>query len=373
MLFFLLLPIALFSKEPTVCLNMIVKNEADVICNCLKSVKPYIDTWVIVDTGSTDGTQELIKNEMKDMPGHLYERPWIDFAHNRNEAMQLAQNKADYYLFIDADETLDIQDDSELLHLSDQFYTITVITEDAVGCRILLAKTDVEWEWRGVIHETLYCNEKQSSTDLKKVRLNALSLLGARTKDPNKYKKDIAFIQSAIQKDPSNTRLHFYLATTYETDEQYDQAYMAYSKCSRLDVERDIEFFCLYRMAAMRECLHHKKEDIIKAYWRAYYCDPGRYEPLYHIAKYYFDDDNILLSYILCQRALLHREEYKPPLSIRSVGEYELDLLTALCEIGMKFDSSVERLEQLLKKTLLPEETIDVIERALVLAHKETG
>ena len=45
---------------------MIVKNESKVIERCLGSVKDFINYWVIVDTGSTDGTQQIIKNFMKD-------------------------------------------------------------------------------------------------------------------------------------------------------------------------------------------------------------------------------------------------------------------------------------------------------------------
>jgi len=56
-------------------LNMIVKNEAQVIARCLTSVRPIIDYWVIVDTGSTDGTQETIRTLTGDLPGELHERP----------------------------------------------------------------------------------------------------------------------------------------------------------------------------------------------------------------------------------------------------------------------------------------------------------
>jgi Glycosyl transferase family 2. len=77
----------------TVCLNMIVKNEIHVIRRCLSAVKEFIDYWVIVDTGSTDGTQEAIREFMKDSPGELHERPWCNFAHNRNEALDLARKR----------------------------------------------------------------------------------------------------------------------------------------------------------------------------------------------------------------------------------------------------------------------------------------
>ena len=42
----------------TVCLAMIVKDEEGVIQRCLHSVRGLIDTWVICDTGSVDGTQD---------------------------------------------------------------------------------------------------------------------------------------------------------------------------------------------------------------------------------------------------------------------------------------------------------------------------
>ena len=70
-----------------ICLNMIVKNEANVIRRCLDSIHPFIDYWVIVDTGSSDGTQDIIRATLASIPGDLHQRPWRDFAHNRNEAL----------------------------------------------------------------------------------------------------------------------------------------------------------------------------------------------------------------------------------------------------------------------------------------------
>src|SRR3954452_20956269 len=52
----------------TVGLNMIVKDEAAVIARCIASVRPLIDSWAIVDTGSSDGPQEIVRELLADLP-----------------------------------------------------------------------------------------------------------------------------------------------------------------------------------------------------------------------------------------------------------------------------------------------------------------
>src|SRR5580692_8922269 len=92
----------------SIALNMIVRNEAHVIERCLASVLPVIDSWCIVDTGSTDGTQLVIKRffDQHRKPGALHQSVWRDFGTNRSEAITLAEPLADYLLAIDADDLL---------------------------------------------------------------------------------------------------------------------------------------------------------------------------------------------------------------------------------------------------------------------------
>jgi glycosyltransferase involved in cell wall biosynthesis len=74
----------------SLCLCMIVKDEAHTIERCLDSCRELIDYWVICDTGSTDGTQAQIRDVLADIPGELHEHEWIDFAHNRSRLLALA-------------------------------------------------------------------------------------------------------------------------------------------------------------------------------------------------------------------------------------------------------------------------------------------
>ena len=120
------------TEKPTIGLCMIVRDEAEVIGRCLDSVDGLIDAWTICDTGSVDGTPELIEERLSGLPGTLHRTEWRDFGHNRTELMTLARGTADYLLLIDADMTVSWQgplpeldaDAYELRHESDPAYWI---------------------------------------------------------------------------------------------------------------------------------------------------------------------------------------------------------------------------------------------------------
>lgn len=89
-----------------VCLSIITRNNASGIGRCLISVKPWIDSWIIVDAESTDGTPEIIQQTLEGIPGELHSCAWVGDVYNLNVALQLAKNKADYLLFMDPDDEL---------------------------------------------------------------------------------------------------------------------------------------------------------------------------------------------------------------------------------------------------------------------------
>jgi len=83
-------------------LCMIVRDEEAQIEKSLESVKDIVDEIIVVDTGSSDRTKEIIRG----FGGRIIEAIWED---NFSKAKNLALEKAtgDYILFMDADEYID--------------------------------------------------------------------------------------------------------------------------------------------------------------------------------------------------------------------------------------------------------------------------
>ncbi|MGC1890073.1 MAG: glycosyltransferase, partial [Stellaceae bacterium] len=81
----------------TIGLCMIVKDEAELIRRCLASALPLVDYILVVDTGSTDGTQQVVRDFIDEhgVRGQVIDEPWRDFAYNRSFALQRLREVAD--------------------------------------------------------------------------------------------------------------------------------------------------------------------------------------------------------------------------------------------------------------------------------------
>lgn len=282
--------------KQTICLNMIVKDESKVITRCLSSVKPLIDYWVIVDTGSTDGTQDIIKEFMKDIPGELHERPWINFGHNRNEALQLAKNKADYIFFIDADEVLNIAKDFSKPKFNKDLYYIVSEYAGTNYCRVQLVKNALDWQWEGVLHETLSCPDIKMREVLKGVT-NIVNTDGARSADPQKYHKDAMVLEAALKEEPNNSRYMFYLAQSYRDAKEYEKALEAYKKRIAMGGWNQEVFHSKLQVAHLHRILKAPPDMVIASYEEAHHYRPSRVEPLYYLSEYYRSLGNPEKSY----------------------------------------------------------------------------
>ena len=292
------------SKKKTICLNMIVKDESGIITRCLASTLPIIDYWVIVDTGSTDGTQDIIRNYMKEhnIAGELHERPWVNFAHNRNEALDLAKGKADYLLLIDADEYFDYASDFQLPSLEKDFYYITVHLAGTAFSRIELLNNALDWKYAGVLHEALDPGNRSFEV-LEKIR-NISTRDGARSRDPKKYEKDAEILTKALEHDPGSSRNMFYLARSYHDAGQLDKALEHYEKRTKMIGWAEETFWAYLQIAVLQDALNMPTEMVINSYKRAFQERPSRVEPLYYLSQYYHRQKNYEAAYEVIRLAL---------------------------------------------------------------------
>ena len=345
------------SKPKRVCLNMIVKDESHVIIRCLESVKDSIDYWVIVDTGSTDGTQKIIQNYLKDIPGELHQRPWVDFAHNRNEALSRAKGKGDYLLFIDADEQLSFTNPLDKSKLDKDYYLAAVKQSNSSYQRILLINNRLSWKWKGVLHEMLDSEEAQTSYVLDNVVTLSSTLDGNRSRDPQKYKKDAEVLEKALLSEPENARYVYFLAQSYLSAKEFIKALENFEKRACMGGWDQEVFFSLYRSGMLREYLNKPSETIIQRYSQAYQIRPCRAEPLYRLACYFNRQGNPVLGYAVAQLGItipnphdiVHTEDWI----------YEYGMLSIYADTASALNKTTETkeaYEKLLKEPNLPQE-----------------
>ena len=82
-------------------LSMIVRDEAERLATCLRSVQGFVDEMVVVDTGSSDDTVAIAEG----LGATVHRIDWPgDFAPARNQALQWVSG--DWVLVLDADEQL---------------------------------------------------------------------------------------------------------------------------------------------------------------------------------------------------------------------------------------------------------------------------
>jgi glycosyltransferase involved in cell wall biosynthesis len=213
------------AHPPTLCLCMIVKNEAKVIRRALESVLPHIDHWVICDTGSTDGTPGIIRSMLKDIPGELHHTAWKNFGYNRTEVISLAKGKSDYVLVMDADMVLNVKAPFRQ-KLEHDFYEIRY--EGPMDyCQPMLVSSRHNWRYVGVTHEYIVADTAGPWDFLPEISLSHFGDGGSRS---DKFERDIKLLTQGLLDEPDNERYMFYLAQSYRDLGQYAQALEWYSK-----------------------------------------------------------------------------------------------------------------------------------------------
>ena len=272
---------------PTICLNMIVKNESKIITRLLQSVLPVIDTFCICDTGSTDNTKEIIEKffEKHNILGKVIFKEFVNFGYNRTYALEQAKDMADYLLFLDADMILKIgpkfdknkftKDVYSIYQGNDNFrYANTRITSTKIGVKVV-----------SPTHE-YYDIQNEASKESLDSDILFINDIGDGGSKENKFKRDIELLLKGIEEEPNNVRYYFYLANSYFDTKDYTNAIIYYKK--RISLGQWVEeiFYSWYRLGFCYERIMDS-ENMLMCWLSAYQALPKRAESLYEIIKWY--------------------------------------------------------------------------------------
>jgi tetratricopeptide (TPR) repeat protein len=279
-----------------------VKNEAHVVERALRSAKPLVDAWLVVDTGSTDGTRTVVERAMEGLPGKVVDRPWKNFGANRTETLELARELGDYALVLDADDTFDYPDGARWPELDLPGYLLTVRDAGVNYHRLHLLRLDADWRYVGVVHEYAHSDTAGQPgivTGIEYVR----HYDGARWKDPGKYLKDAGVLAKALAEDPGNARTVFYLAQSYRDAGVLEEALKYFRQRVTMGGFPEEVYVAQLWAARIRSKLGAPKEEIWTEFLRAYQLRPTRHEALVDLAEACRKTEDYGLAHMFACRA----------------------------------------------------------------------
>ncbi len=126
---------------------IICRNEAHIIGRTIAAALRFTDDVVVVDSGSTDGTQAIVEAA----GARLLETAWDGYGKNKNKGVAIAKN--DWILSVDADEIADetLANEISTLELED------IRTMGNIRFRVFLGNKRIRYgEWSGDAHIRLY-------------------------------------------------------------------------------------------------------------------------------------------------------------------------------------------------------------------------
>ena len=218
---------------------MILKNEAHTIARTLSSVKPHVDRWLVLDTGSTDGTPDVVRRAMEGVEGEVHTGPFVDFATTRNRSLELCGTQTEFILWLDADDEISGGEALRKFLASEkrsrapdrEAYYVRVEAGVAFdSARVLRARA--AWRFRGVVHEVLSHPETAGppAHRIPGVLVRHIAGQDAVARSQKRWERDVGLLSRALEEDPSNARTAFYLGQTLRWLARDEEAIVAFRR-----------------------------------------------------------------------------------------------------------------------------------------------
>lgn len=319
--------------RPLLTLCMMVKDEAHTIARTLRSAKPHVDRWCILDTGSTDATCGIVLSEMREIPGTLLRGGFVDFARTRNRLLEEAINPAlggavsEFLLLLDADDILEggealrafLREMARQYPANERLAHVCTPCiacgghngKHELGCALIaeqaqreafylsmrqgscawqsarVVRADAGWRYVGAVHELLCHPERPApSITIPGVRILHDPPPVSQDRSVARWHRDLVLLEKDIDADPTNARAVYYYALTLMRLGRRTKAIEAFERRLTLGGFWQERYDSAYERARlMGDALD--RAGFVHGMLEAHAIDPRRAEPLAALARHY--------------------------------------------------------------------------------------
>ncbi|MCX5923406.1 MAG: hypothetical protein NTU89_02450 [Candidatus Dependentiae bacterium] len=308
------LPEPVPGQKPLLVVLIMVKNEQAVM---EKTLQPFFQAglqhYVILDTGSTDGTVKLTRQLFKKYNisnGHVIEKPFVSFAVSRNYAIRSAEHifpGAKFFLMIDAEwyfnnvnGLLDFCEKNKN-NESDAFFIKRVIKQYSSSDIVSwLFRAHAGVKFFGAVHECI--NKKADIMLPEDVFIVYDPSDYGKGKTSERLHRDVNLLLKEHEENPRNLRTFFYLGQTYSCLKDYKKAIYWYSKrCTNIRYDEE-NYMAHYRLGLLYG-LSKMWPEAISYFCRATYIIPSRIDALASMAQHFAENKNYDCAFLLAKKA----------------------------------------------------------------------
>lgn len=363
-------------------LTQIMKNESHVAERMLNSIKNFVDGIVVVDTGSTDNSIEIVESWGKDngIETHVISRQFDNFENSRNHSIEKAReiflSKNDghtyYGVWLDFDEQLIVHPNFNKEKCNKDLYMFNTSIGAMKYTRNEFYRLDKEFKFYGPVHEfIIYAGKDQITSGLMEGVEVLVKMDGGSWKSniSDKYKSHANILEDYINNVNRDPRWIFYTAQSWhdaasikdnreENEERYRRALKYYQeRVDRNDGYQEERYYSQLRIGSIMRSIEMPWGETMQALLKAHSMDPLRAESIKVIVDHYLSIGEWNLAYLYSKFLKVNFHGKNPyPQRLLFVDEslYKWRILeshAAACYYTGKIDEGKANYQELLELT----------------------
>jgi glycosyltransferase involved in cell wall biosynthesis len=359
-------------------LNFICKDESHIITRMLDSLSKITDLIVCNDTGSTDGTQEVIRKWGLDnnIPTYVFERTFDNFQNSRNYAMQKLKDvigeigwdsNMTWGYWIDCDERLIIDSKFNKNNIDKDLYMIDTFIGSMKYTRNTFFRTSKSFEWYGPVHEFIrYVGSEQITSGLIEGLSVDVKMDGGSWKGDvsEKYRKHAGIYEEYIRTN-NDPRWIFYVAQSWhdaattnsreENEERWRRSLRYYrDRVNRMDGYEEERYYSQLRVGSIMRMMEMPWNETHQELLKAYAMEPTRAESIKVIIDHYVGMGEWNMAYMyskFCKTNFHNKSPYPKKLLFVDESLYKWRILeahSATCFYTGRVDEGRQTYQELL-------------------------